>query len=261
MKKVFLFLFLFGVIYKGICQPTFLGITSYGGDGFGTIFKTDGDGNNQSVVSTFSPNTIGANPSYLKLCEAPNGKMYGMTEGGGSYNLGVIFEYDYTTNVYTKKLDLDSTTGCRPRGSLILGSNGKLYGMTTMGGAFENGVIFEYDYITDNYIKKLDLNSIDGYYPYGALLEASNGKFYGLTFYGGASNKGTLFEYDCVSNVYAKKIDLTVATGNQPRGSLIQASNGKLYGTTYRGGTNNSGVIFEYDISINVFIHFFIRRI
>ena len=41
--------------------------------------------------------------------------------------------------------------------------------------------------------------------------------------------------------------------GSKPAWSLLQASNGLLYGTTVLGSTNNPGVEFSYDISTNIF--------
>ena len=36
-------------------------------------------------------------------------------------------------------------------------------------------------------------------------------------------------------------------SGYQPVGGLLEASNGKLYGVTTFGGTNNLGIIYEYN--------------
>ena len=48
-----------------------------------------------------------------------------------------------------------------------------------------------------------------GYYPTGKLVQASNGKIYGITGNGGANNKGVLFEFDPITNTYVKKIDFS----------------------------------------------------
>jgi len=51
--------------------------------------------------------------------QATNGKLYGMTTNGGANDLGVLFEYDITTDTYTEILDFDRTNGSQPYGSLI----------------------------------------------------------------------------------------------------------------------------------------------
>jgi uncharacterized repeat protein (TIGR03803 family) len=235
-------------------QPQLWGMTYFGGDGFGTIFKTDANGNTQQVMQTFAPNIQGLAPGN-KLCEAPNGKIYGTTNQDGLNNTGVIFEYDPSTNIYVKKIDLSTANGRNPYGSLLLASNGKLYGMTSDGGANNKGVIFEYDYSSNTYTKKIDFDSANGYSSFGgsSLIQASSGKLFGVTSNGGANDKGVIFEYDFSSNTYTKKIDLDNANGSIPLGSLMQASNSKLYGMTRDGGANNTGVIFEYDYSTNTY--------
>ena len=67
--------------------------------------------------------------------QASNGKLYGLTEFGGTNNLGVLFEYDISTSTYTKKIDFDGANhGSEPKGTLLEASNGKFYGTTTKGG-------------------------------------------------------------------------------------------------------------------------------
>jgi hypothetical protein len=108
--------------------------------------------------------------------EASNGKLYGMTTKGLIYTGGVLFEFDLSTNMITKKVYFDSTNadGIWPRGSLIETSNGKLYGMTQSNGIYNMqgayGVIFEYDIASDSLIKKSGFNSLNGAHPYGDLI-------------------------------------------------------------------------------------------
>lgn len=47
--------------------------------------------------------------------------------------------------------------GSYPLGGLVLAASGKLYGVTATGGAFDAGVIFEYDPATNIYTKNLTL--------------------------------------------------------------------------------------------------------
>jgi uncharacterized repeat protein (TIGR03803 family) len=232
----------------------FYGTTNGGGvTGDGTLFEF----NPATATYTKKVDFIGANglSPQGSLVLAGNGKMYGMTNDGGTNSAGVLFEYDPTTSAFTKKLDFNyTTTGGNPYGSLLLAGNGKLYGLTGYGGVNDKGVIFEYDATTNIYTKKIDFSSgSGGYQPEGDLIQATNGKLFGMTRFGGTNDKGVIFEYDIATNTITKKVDFTGANGESPTGNLAQAPNGKLYGMTERGGVNNIGVLFEYDPATNVY--------
>lgn len=233
------------------------GMTNIGGaNDNGTIFEID------PITNTFSKkhDFLLANGGFPQgnLAQAPNGKLYGMTAaGGGSNDAGVIFEFDLTTSTYTKKYEFDETNGGEPIGSLVLGTNNKFYGTTSEGGTSGYGVIFEYDPATNVYTKKAEFDTFTvGFNPYDALIQATNGKFYGLCRDGGHSSGiglGTLYEYDLATNTITKRVSFMGATGETPEGSLVQASNGKLYGVTRYGGAHSKGVLFEYDIATNTY--------
>jgi uncharacterized repeat protein (TIGR03803 family) len=175
-----------------------------------------------------------------------------MTKSGGAYNLGVLFEYDPLSDIYTKKIDFDgSNNGSYPFGSLILYQD-QLYGMATYGGVNGCGVIFVYDPATSTYTKKKDFDFINGSAPYGSFTQY-NGKMYGLTYAGGTSQEGVIFEWDPISNTLIKKLDFDgPERGNKPDGSLT-FFDGMFYGMTLYGGSNNLGVAFEWNPNTNNF--------
>ena len=131
------------------------------------------------------------------LMQASDGMLYGMIYYGGANSDGVLFQYNPLTSTYTKKLDFAvATSGSYPSGSLMQASDGMLYGMTNGGGASTNcsfgcGVLFQYNPATSILTKKLDFGgtgaSIDGSYPCGNLMQASDGMLYGMTRNGGAA--------------------------------------------------------------------------
>ncbi len=228
------------------------GLSNRGGlNGLGVLFEFDPASDTYSKKVDFDGPGNGRHPG-CSLAEALNGKLYGTTTGGGASGFGVLFEYEPATNTYTKKLDFDrATKGSYPL-SLTLAANGKLYGLTSLGGVSGDGVLYEYDPVTNTYIKKLDFDRTNkGAEPTGSLIQAVNGKLYGMTYSGGANYNGVLFEYDPTTNTYTKKLDF--ASFERPLGSLKQASNGKLYGMTYAGGANYNGILFEYDLATNTY--------
>jgi uncharacterized repeat protein (TIGR03803 family) len=223
------------------------GMTNQGGaNSFGVLFEYDPATSTYTKKLDFNNTTNGANPKG-NLTQAGNGKLYGMTNAGGTSGTGVLFEYDPATSTYTKKLDfINNTTGYYPNGSLAIAANGKLYGTTSSGGA-NNGVLFEYDPATSTFTKKFDFNGTNGSNPSSSLALATNGKLYGLTQDGGSLSDGVLFEYDPATSSFTKKLDFNLTDGESPLGSLAQASNGKLYGTTNGGGATGNGTLFEFD--------------
>ena len=181
--------------------------TSGGTSNFGVLFEYDPATGVYTKKLDFDGAANGRYP-YGSLAPGGSGKLYGMTYSGGTSYFGVLFEYDPATGVYTKKHDFEGAANGRyPRGSLALGGNGKLYGMTNQGGTFYSGVLFEYDPATGGYTKKLDFDgAANGSYPFSSLAASGNGKLYGMTISGGTSNSGVLFEYYPATGVYTKKI-------------------------------------------------------
>src|SRR5437763_105573 len=63
--------------------------------------------------------------------------------------------------------------GSSPYSSPCQASNGKLYGLTSSGGATGNGILFSYDPSANVYTKLLDFNGANGASPYGSLIQAA----------------------------------------------------------------------------------------
>lgn len=236
----------------------FYGMTSQGAaNNFGAIFEWD------PATNIYTPKINFNNLTGIPSCCAPNsltlnaGKFYGMTNKGGLFNKGVIFEWDPTTNIYTKKIDFDGVIGAAPQGTLKF-KNGKFYGMTSKGGDSNNGTIFEWDANTNICIKRIDFTAAKATTPLGSLtLNTSNGKIYGMTSKGGRFNMGTIFECDSATGKCVVKYEFDDIFGNgsgkEPAGSLT-FFDGKLYGMTTKGGANAVGTIFEWDFGADTLI-------
>ena len=239
---LFLGLLLFG--FSAFAQRSLWGSTSSGfSDNKGAIFKTNDDGTGYAVKYNFVTDFPGSSPqNTLTLA---NGKLYGVTYGGGANDLGVLFEYDPVANTYTRKFNFSSTDGTNPQSGLLLASNALLYGMTKSGGANGFGVLFEYDPVNDVFTKTIDFTSGTGTNPVGNLMQAANGKLYGMTSAGGANGGGTLFEYAITGTGTPNKM-FDFSAGSSPFGDLVEASDGNLYGMTQFGGANSVGVLFKY---------------
>lgn len=229
-----------------------LGVNAFAGPFYGgVLFEFDFSTNTLSKKLDFQSSDGSKFTGPLTL--ASNGKYYSGTLQGGMNNSGVIFEYDYVLNSYQKKIDLATITGNSSSGSLVHTPNGKLYGTTAYGGASQQGIIFEYDYTSNTCTKKIDFNSLNGGVPLGSMMLASDGYLYGMSSDGGLLNIGVIYQYDYVNNVITKKFEFNNTSGHSPLGTLMEASNGKLYGMTNMGGVNDYGTLFSYNMNTGAF--------
>ena len=201
------------------------------------------------------------------LLLASDGNFYGTTPTGGP---GTFTGADYGTvfritpaGAFTNLVNFTGDNGTNPYAPPIEGSDGNLYGTTAGGGPLgptRNGTVFKmtkagalttllefpYDPTTDTFP--------NGVSPQAALVQGTDGNYYGTTVGGGTPNvqntagHGTIFE---MSPAGALLQSVTVHQSNgepgDPRAPLIQASNGNFYGTSYEGGGDtNAGTVFEF---------------
>ncbi|MCX6248336.1 MAG: T9SS type A sorting domain-containing protein, partial [Bacteroidetes bacterium] len=235
------------------------GTTDYGGDtagspsgnGYGVIFKYDISANTYTDLYHFQQ-VSGAYPNREKLLMGQNGKLYGLTFRGGSYNYGVIFSYDPSTGLFMDHHNFDSINGAVPLGGMIKGSDGNYYGLTTIGGIDNQGILFKFNPGTNIFTSLYSFSQATGSRPRSSLIKASDGTLYGMTQQGGLNSMGVIFSYDISMRTYAVVFNFTSVSGN-PWGSLIESTNGKFYGMTYCGasGADTVGHIFSYDPSLH----------
>jgi uncharacterized repeat protein (TIGR03803 family) len=254
------------------------GTTFYGGaNGAGTIFKITLGGKLTTLHSFCSQPgcTDGANPTS-GLVEGIDGNLYGTTLGGGANTTclpgvlesgcGTVFKISPSgslATLYSFCSQPGCTDGSYPGAALIQATNGSFYGTTNVGvnnqGGY-GGTIFEIS-------PSGSLNTVysfcslpdcaDGEVPNGGLVQGSDGNFYGITFYGGAKGAGTAFkitagsELTTLHSFCSVEIDGACTDGVNPGGTLIQATDGNLYGTTYQGGSAYAagGTIFQITTS------------
>lgn len=179
--------------------------------------------------------------------------LVGICRQGGANNFGTIIEYDLSSSMFSKRYDMvDSISGFGAEASLVKASNGLFYATALLGGANNDGVIFEYNSNTFTVRKVLDLDSASlGRRPNGNILQANDGHLYVLCREGGIENDGTIIKIDLVNDTVSKIHDFTLLDGQFPRGSLIQAKDGFLYGLTREGGLADLGTTFRFSIKDN----------
>ena len=194
-----------------------------------------------------------------QMMNAQTPQLWGMTQTGGAFGNGTIYKINAdgtgADSAYYFGCPNIADSGSHPHNDLCLASDGKLYGMTYDGGLYNKGVIFSFDVATNIYTKLFDFDGISGANPPGKLVQADNGKLYGMTSAGGSINSGVLFSFDITANNYSDLYEFTtVSYLNSPniRGSLIKASNGLLYGLTSNDGSAHYGALFMVDPSTGI---------
>lgn len=217
----------------------------------GILFEYDPETEVYRIIHNFNipGSTNPMTAEYSSLIQASNGKIYGLTQDGGSDQSGVLFEYDLSMDMFEVKHDFDRLShGRRPKGILLEAADGKLYGIAEQGGEFGKGTLFRYDPSTEEFTLLRSFNEgLMGGLPQGGLIQASNGLLYGMTYSGGSGN-GVIYVYDYVSNLFTHVHDFDGSSGGgKPYGRLLQASDGLLYGLTSKGGTSDAGIIFSFD--------------
>ena len=245
MKEICLvLLFVYSGFQMAPCQTVhLLGMTSSGGEGGGgTVFSAAPDGSGLTVLWDFD--ALGASPSG-PLIEGTDRRFYGMTFSSGLFNAGLIYGINADGTGFEKLYDFNFAEGSRPRGSLVLGSDGMFYGTTSSGGSAFAGVIFRINQDGSGFEKLHDFDQTNGRFPWGSLFQGSDGKLYGMTSLGGLLGHGVIFGINTDGTGFEKLHDFDDTNGRDPRSALVEGNDGLLYGTTWRGGASNHGVIFR----------------
>ncbi len=222
---------------------TILGVTSAGGAfGSGVMFRIPVPDTGYEVIHAYGGPAVAVGPAS-QLVQTADGTLWG-TAGGGSANLGTIYRLSGGPMVAHEFSG--SADGVSP-GNLFAAPDGNLYGVTASQGPGGSGTIFKLD--ADGTFTTLhSFSGADGSEPAGGLMQANDGNFYGTTAFGGANGGGTLFRLSS-SGTHTKLHDFAAnAVPEEPRGRLIQATDGMLYFTGY----GFRGTLFQSDLDGNV---------
>jgi uncharacterized repeat protein (TIGR03803 family) len=121
--------------------------TTYGGGGTnnaGTVFRLNKDGTGFSVLLAFIGLGQDGRHPCGNLVEWANGSLYGTTERGGTNDQGVLFRLNKDGGGYEVLANFGGVLGAYPRGGLLRGPDGALYGTTDQGGEMGLGTVFRY---------------------------------------------------------------------------------------------------------------------
>ena len=242
--------------YGGLVQArdgNFYGTSSFGGSNHeGAVFKVTPDGVVSNLVSFSHGDDNGYYP-ITSLVQASNGNLYGTTylgnnNGSGSTVFSITPDGKFSTNAY-----FNGTNGYHAS-DLIEGADGALYGTTANSGPNSGGTIFRLDgagQVTTLHTFTAAVSSEGGFYSRSGLTKGDGGKFYGVTNQGGSGNGGTLFSLEA-SGKFSTLVNFGdngvegLNPSDLPTDTLVRASDGNLYGSTYDRQYIGGGTIFEF---------------
>jgi uncharacterized repeat protein (TIGR03803 family) len=236
----------------------------------GVLFKITPDGQETVLHSFGGPDASGYSPT-APLIQAKDGALYGTTSSGGANGGGTVFRITLQgaySVVYS--FGATATDGAVPTAGVIQASDGNFYGTTASGGSNHCiqipqaggncGTVFKLTPSgAESVVYSFGASVSDGVEPNGGLIQASDGNFYGTTETGGAGTCGpSALQYNCgtVFRITPAGVETVMHSfstfagdGFAPQGTLIQATDGALYGTTPSGGNCNSsngcGTVFK----------------
>jgi uncharacterized repeat protein (TIGR03803 family) len=191
-----------------------------------------------------SPPTV-----YAPLFLASDGNLYGVSAYGGTNNDGTVFRMTTPGGAINVIHNFNGSDGINPVGPLTQGSDGYLYGTALSGGANNAGADFKMT-LAGKKMQTFSFDALsgttnnDGAGPQAGLLAASDGYLYGVNQSGGANGFGTIYQIS-VALKFTKLFDFTASvgpvTGQLAATTLMQHTNGSLYGLTQEGGAAGDG--------------------
>jgi uncharacterized repeat protein (TIGR03803 family) len=223
----------------------FYGTLRFGGpNSAGTVYSLTENGEFE-LLHAFDGSTNGQFP-YSGVLAHSDGNLYGTTINGGNNGDGIIYRITQEGS-FEKLHDLFGFfDGESPEAGLVEGTDGLLYGVTTEGGNFNGGTLFQYNPETFSFtVLHQFASSTHGSAPIGDLLLHSDGSFYGTTTENGP-DEGTLFRYDQSTGFEVLHSFDPESDGFSTEGSLAEDEVGTVYGFCTQGGALNGGTAFKY---------------
>jgi uncharacterized repeat protein (TIGR03803 family) len=224
-------------------------------DASGNIFGTTAGGVPGSGTDYGTVFEIASGSSAVTTLATVRGVQPGVTidAAGNLYGTdnGTVFEIARGSNAVTTLASFNGANGAEVQGGLMMDAAGNLYGTTQLGGANNDGTVFEIAQgsMTVTTLASLGPAGMNGAVstdPTGGVTMDSSGNLYGAAM-GMPDNPyiGSVFELPKGSAAVTTLASFSLSNGTWPSPGVTLDASGNLYGTTPWGGTNNDGYVFE----------------
>lgn len=229
----------------------------------GTIFKMTPDGTLSVLYNFGSALNSGVRPESAMI-QGTDGSLYGTTLYGGvhspngpngPFNGGTMFKFTPGgalggTLAQLYNFGAIATDGVVPFSPLVQATDGNFYGLTRSGGLNGTGSIFKSASDgTVTTVYSFSGSGVDGTGGgVGALIQATDGNFYGTTNgLGGVNLGGTVFKLT-PDGAFSVLHSFSSTEGTYPN-AILQGADGNLYGTASLGGQGGYGIVWKIDLS------------
>jgi len=222
--------------YAGLLKASdgrFYGTTWVGGPygSYGSVFRISKSGKYKELHA-FTNGEDGGHPR-AQLAEGPDGALYGVAESGGLHGEGTLFRLTLKGQLTVlHHFGGALADGAKPQAGLTLAADGKFYGTSSYRNAEQQGAVFRLDPASGALEVLRVLQGDDGCEPWARLVAAPDGWLYGSTSDCGLYNVGTIFRVSPQTGAFETVHHFEYSEGVGPKGGLLLASDGALYGTT-----------------------------
>lgn len=211
-----------------------------------------------TLLHLFSSSNAALYTPIAALLQGSDGSLYSTAyNGGGQSGCDGGVNRLSTSGELLQTYKMSNSSGGNPAAPLIQALDGNFYGTTTGRGTKGYGTAFRLDANgVYTVLHNFPMYAGDGSEPTGALVQATDGNFYGTTQFGGAARYGSLFQV--TPDGKYKQLYSFPGFGSltHPTSALVQHTNGKLYATAITGGNYGVGGIFELDMGLAPFVAF-----
>jgi uncharacterized repeat protein (TIGR03803 family) len=239
----------------------YYGVTGYYPYSCGNVYQLTSAGVYKNL-HTFSGSDCGTASS---LIQASDGNLYGVLYGCSiNGTLGCVYKIS-TAGVFTEIYGFSSSSGYNPCTGVIQGKDGKLYGATNEGAANNFGSIYKLTTAgvftnLHDFNQTTDASCVDNAGRTNVnLLQVTDGSFYGVNGSYGPNGNGSIFKLTSANVFTAFLFPNPPVDGNAPLSTLIQNTNGLVYGTTPSGGPTScsgcQGVFFSVKTGDAAFVN------
>jgi uncharacterized repeat protein (TIGR03803 family) len=226
----------------------------------GGLYGTTVVGSNSTVYKVTTSGVLTTLATIGEEVDGPltlgaDGKFYGITNVGGTSNLGSVFSVT-TGGVIKTLFNFAAATGSLPYGPIVQSADGNFYGTASAGGTLGGGVVYKLT-TAGVYTVLHDFDSTSrslGFLPTTGLVQGSDGFLYGVTAGGGAHLEGTIFKIKSDGTGFADIYDFDGSHGAVPYSQPLLHTSGTIYGQTNSGGSHNDGVIYSLNAGLTSFI-------